>query len=166
MIGSIFSLKKSDLLHKTLSATASEESVEEVLKVQPDNRVEEGKLDERRALTCHVCGIGVGGNTERFADVEEQREHFKTDWHRYNVHRSVQQKPPVTRKQFEHLLEADDVSHTFAHSCHAMVSCMVRVQVSSISGSDSEEEEMSVQRVDNEDRGMVCFTFESENTDY
>ena len=113
MFGSIFSLKKSDLLDKTLSATASEESVEELLKVSSDSRVDEGKHDERRALTCHVCRVGVAAHAERFADVEEQREHFKTDWHRYNVHRSVQQKPSVTRTQFEQLLEADDVGYTF-----------------------------------------------------
>lgn len=43
------------------------------------------------ALSCQTCGNVV------FADVEEQRRHFRSDWHRFNV----AGKGGVTEEEFE-----------------------------------------------------------------
>jgi pre-60S factor REI1 len=46
-----------------------------------------------------------------FASAAEQRLHFKTDWHRYNVRRRVAKKPPVAEEQFDRIVEdEEDVS--------------------------------------------------------
>jgi len=77
---------------------------------------EMGKLSIEEGLTCRSCGV-------TFTSVEEQREHFKLDWHRCNVKRKVAKKAPLTETQFEKMME--------------------EAELSSISGSDSEEEEDS-----------------------
>lgn len=55
--------------------------------------------------TCIACGIGV--TAPAFANLQEQRQHFKTDWHRYNVKRRVERKSAVTEQEFERLLEEE-----------------------------------------------------------
>lgn len=45
-------------------------------------------------FTCLNCDA-------RFASAEIQREHYKTDWHRYNLKRRVAQLPPVTAEEFQ-----------------------------------------------------------------
>ncbi len=44
--------------------------------------------------TCSTCSVV-------FKDTELQREHYKTDWHRYNLKRKVAEMPPVTLEIFE-----------------------------------------------------------------
>lgn len=44
-------------------------------------------------FTCVTCHIG-------FNDHELQRDHYKTDWHRYNLKRKVADMPPVTFQDF------------------------------------------------------------------
>ncbi|XP_060081154.1 cytoplasmic 60S subunit biogenesis factor ZNF622-like [Ylistrum balloti] len=44
--------------------------------------------------TCITCRVG-------FAEVELQRSHYKTDWHRYNLKRKVAELPPVTADTFQ-----------------------------------------------------------------
>jgi hypothetical protein len=56
--------------------------------------------------TCAACGIGV--TLPMFTSLAEQREHFKTDWHRLNVKLRVQKKPQVTEEEFERLIAEDD----------------------------------------------------------
>ncbi|GAX75474.1 hypothetical protein CEUSTIGMA_g2917.t1 [Chlamydomonas eustigma] len=58
--------------------------------------------------TCIACGIGIalpGFNTST-----EQREHFKTDWHRYNVKRRLANQPPASEKEFDRMVEVQEVS--------------------------------------------------------
>lgn len=47
-------------------------------------------------ITCHVA----------FHDADLQRNHYKTDWHRYNLKRKVADMPPVTAENFQERLEA------------------------------------------------------------
>lgn len=61
--------------------------------------------------TCSVCGL-------TFANFEEQRAHFRTDWHKCNVKRHARHRPSLTLDEFENL--SDLGSH------------------SSLSGSDNE----------------------------
>ncbi len=56
--------------------------------------------------SCSTCGV-------QFADQTAQREHFKLDWHRFNLKESLAGRKAVTEDGFEAMLEAgeaDDVS--------------------------------------------------------
>ncbi|CUM67456.1 uncharacterized protein PRCAT00005152001 [Priceomyces carsonii] len=44
-------------------------------------------------FTCHTCGI-------KFAAADLQRQHMKTDWHRYNLKRKVAQLPSISSDVF------------------------------------------------------------------
>ena len=44
-------------------------------------------------FTCVTCHIG-------FKEHECQRDHYKTDWHRYNLKRKVADMPPVAFEDF------------------------------------------------------------------
>ncbi|KAK6166531.1 hypothetical protein SNE40_023195 [Patella caerulea] len=44
-------------------------------------------------FTCISCRVA-------FADADLQRQHYKTDWHRYNLKRKVAELPPVTAENF------------------------------------------------------------------
>lgn len=45
-------------------------------------------------FTCNTCGL-------MFGDASYQRDHMRTDWHRYNLKRRVAQLPPITQELFE-----------------------------------------------------------------
>ncbi|KAI9299129.1 hypothetical protein K502DRAFT_322388, partial [Neoconidiobolus thromboides FSU 785] len=62
-------------------------------------------------LSCTVC------NLNHFINIKDQREHFKLDWHRFNLNRKLKKLPPVDENKFEELIE----------------------DLSSISGSEDEE---------------------------
>jgi pre-60S factor REI1 len=49
-------------------------------------------------LTCTACRL-------EFDSYEAQKEHFRTDWHRYNLKRKVVELPPVTLEQFHLRME-------------------------------------------------------------
>jgi len=53
------------------------------------------------ALTCITCGI-------KFTDPELHREHFKSDWHRYNLKRKVALLPSITLQEFEDRKDAHE----------------------------------------------------------
>ncbi|CAJ0596933.1 unnamed protein product [Cylicocyclus nassatus] len=50
-------------------------------------------LDPTTGFTCVACHLV-------FKTPELQREHYRTDWHRYNLKRQVAELPPVTDEQF------------------------------------------------------------------
>lgn len=53
---------------------------------------------ESSGNACRTCNITL--------DEDSFREHFKTDWHRYNIKRKlVLQQPPVALAEFETMLE-------------------------------------------------------------
>lgn len=59
---------------------------------------EERLVNQENELTCNTCAI-------TFQDREEQRQHFSTDWHRYNIKRKVVlDVKPVTLLEFEAIL--------------------------------------------------------------
>lgn len=45
-------------------------------------------------FTCITCHVG-------FRDLEVQRQHYKSDWHRYNLKRKVAELPPITVEEFQ-----------------------------------------------------------------
>ncbi|VDO40637.1 unnamed protein product [Haemonchus placei] len=50
-------------------------------------------LDPSTGFTCVACHLV-------FKTAELQRDHYRTDWHRYNLKRQVSELPPVTAEQF------------------------------------------------------------------
>jgi hypothetical protein len=53
-----------------------------------------------------LCPAGVRGYAP-FSTVGDQREHFRSDWHRYNLKRTLAGQQAVTELQFASLLEQD-----------------------------------------------------------
>lgn len=47
-----------------------------------------------RTYTCVTCQVA-------FKDADIQRQHYKTDWHRYNLKRKVAELPPITAEDFQ-----------------------------------------------------------------
>ena len=58
--------------------------------------------------TCLTCGIG-SDNSTGFTSAQEQRAHFKTDWHKYNLKQKLARKLPVDLEEFERLVEKEEV---------------------------------------------------------
>lgn len=46
------------------------------------------------AFTCINCSV-------KFANADLQRQHYKSDWHRYNLKRRVSELPPITAEEFQ-----------------------------------------------------------------
>jgi hypothetical protein len=68
----------------------------ERLHIQQERLAEEGGAS---SLTCNTCGA------ISFESRDDQRSHFNTDWHRYNIKRKVVlDVKPVTFEEFEGLL--------------------------------------------------------------
>ncbi|KAL9098435.1 MAG: hypothetical protein Q9163_005904, partial [Psora crenata] len=55
------------------------------------------------STSCVVCGA-------RFASVQEQRQHVKSDWHNYNLKQKLKGAKPVSETEFEKLLDELDES--------------------------------------------------------
>lgn len=55
--------------------------------------VPHGSTPSTAAFTCNTCGI-------KFAGAELQRQHMKTDWHRYNLKRRVAELPSISSEMF------------------------------------------------------------------
>ncbi|KAI0077718.1 hypothetical protein K474DRAFT_1642714 [Panus rudis PR-1116 ss-1] len=61
---------------------------------------------ERNAASARACNICLGAT---FQDVDQQRAHFRSDWHRYNVKMRLKGSDPVSENQFAKLVdELDD----------------------------------------------------------
>ena len=101
------------------AAPAAEERLSaaslEALSLEAAEQLDAEQEAQPAGATCIACGVGAPG----FRSAEEQRAHFKTDWHRYNVKRRLEGQPHVSRDQFEGMADDD---------------------VGSISGSESEAE--------------------------
>lgn len=50
------------------------------------------------SLTCITCHA-------LFKDAEEQRSHYRSDWHRFNLNRKVQDLPPLTEPSYQERME-------------------------------------------------------------
>jgi hypothetical protein len=74
---------------------------------ESDNAVENGGSDgedyvnrpEGSALRCSLCGIA------RFESITEQRTHFSSDWHRYNIKRSLASKDSVKEQEWDTMVD-------------------------------------------------------------
>lgn len=73
----------------------------------------------KESFTCITCRVA-------FKDADLQRQHYKTDWHRYNLKRKVAELPPVTSEEFQRRVynqrNADEISKqdksVYCGACH------------------------------------------------
>ena len=66
-------------------------------KPPPPPIVPQEQAPSRRS--CNIC-LGTA-----FVDVDEQRSHFRSDWHRYNVKVRLKGGEPVTESTFAQLID-------------------------------------------------------------
>lgn len=53
----------------------------------------------KSGLTCALCQL-------TFGSVDEQKEHFRSDWHRHNIRRNVSGKPVLLEEEFDALSDS------------------------------------------------------------
>nr|XP_057937720.1 tRNA endonuclease ANKZF1 isoform X2 [Doryrhamphus excisus] len=80
-----------------------------------------------------------------FINREEQMEHYKLDWHRFNLRLKMSGLPPVTTEEFERKTGDGDLS--------------------SISGSESDSEDDEEEELDGDQRGTSCQAAGADNGD-
>ena len=68
-------------------------------------------------FTCITCTVG-------FQNADLQREHYKTDWHRYNLKRKVASLPPVTKADFDGRLAQLAVDQAKANKINSKDYCV------------------------------------------
>ena len=83
-------------------------SVEDVQEPRKEANSEPAQLPQG-ARSCNVCLGAV------FTDLEDQRSHFRSDWHRYNVKARLQKGKVVNEQEFAVLVECM-IPHTISHS--------------------------------------------------
>ncbi|XP_033843300.1 ankyrin repeat and zinc finger domain-containing protein 1 [Periophthalmus magnuspinnatus] len=103
-------------VNSILKQTVDHEPTQEENKSRDDDREGEGSLvrDVSDKMTCLACKCS-------FTNREDQMEHYKLDWHRFNLRQKMEGLSPVTVEEFERKTGAGDMS--------------------SISGSESDSEE-------------------------
>jgi hypothetical protein len=100
---------------------------------------EERLQDENGNLTCRTCDLTFNSSQR-----EEQRLHFNSDWHRYNIKRRlVLNAQPVSFEEFEGLL-AGKFGCSVIHAININDSIKTDL-TESISGSESESETSDVE---------------------
>jgi hypothetical protein len=73
------------------------------------------------------CVLHVGSSAPAFTSIEDQRTHFKSDWHRCNMRRKLLGRPILTEAEFAQALQDTG-------------------DLSSISGSDPDSEDEAAGR--------------------
>ena len=58
------------------------------------------------SMTCLACNVVFG-------DIDLGRNHYKTDWHRYNLKRKVAELTPVTFEKFQERLQLQEKQVSF-----------------------------------------------------
>ena len=74
-------------------------------KAVEENQTETTSMEKERhrqlipdAKSCSTCGV-------KFEDLAEQRQHFKMDWHRYNLRQRLDGESSISEDAFERLIE-------------------------------------------------------------
>ncbi len=83
---------------------------------EPDN-AEQQELSSQQTATTHgprACNVCLGAT---FLDVEEQRVHFRSDWHRYNVKIRLRGGKPTSEVDFAKLVDGTSI-HTESNTAH------------------------------------------------
>ena len=82
-------------------------------RAQPAGESASSDALDSAGLGCSLC------RSNRFESIQDQRHHFSSDWHRYNVKRRLASKPAVNEEEWEGMVEGGSrVSsrvHRFRH---------------------------------------------------
>lgn len=97
-LATVFSLSDYQLIQDE-DNDSIERLTSEISLLDVDDSVERGG---GKRVTCLACGISS------FESLVEQREHFKTDWHRFNVKMRVLNRSSVGEDEFNAMVERDD----------------------------------------------------------
>ena len=103
---------------------------------QPNN-TEQQDLSSQQTATTHgsrACNVCLGAT---FLDVEEQRVHFRSDWHRYNVKIRLRGGKPTSEVDFAKLVDSTSIG-TLSYAAH--LSALSGLE-DSISGSASDSDD-------------------------
>ena len=57
-------------------------------------------------LTCISCRVA-------FNDADLQRDHYKSEWHRYNLKRKIAELPPITLENFDNRITEQKINVSF-----------------------------------------------------
>lgn len=94
-------IPESHPLHPSKRATAAAATTEaaDTVQVAPGTLSQAQSNSAPGQFTCQLTGAS-------FADLSSLREHYRTDWYKYNVKLKLQGKPtPVSEEQFNALVE-------------------------------------------------------------
>nr|XP_058156069.1 tRNA endonuclease ANKZF1 isoform X2 [Dasypus novemcinctus] len=69
----------------------------------PERKLLQGPPDISEKLFCSTC-------EQTFQNHQEQREHYKLDWHRFNLKQRLKDKPPLSALDFEKQSSGGDLS--------------------------------------------------------
>lgn len=73
---------------------------------EPKPPVPEEQLGKSGSKSCNVC-LGAS-----FKDIEEQRAHFRSDWHRYNVKIKLNGGTPLSEADFGESIDGRRLNFT------------------------------------------------------
>ena len=90
-----------DLTSKLKPAFEDEEQINEDFVAQPIEDL--SKLAISSNKSCSTCSV-------TFDSTDEQRAHFKLDWHRFNIANKLKGKEAITEEKFEEQLETLSLS--------------------------------------------------------
>ncbi|KAI2527074.1 ANKZF1 isoform 23, partial [Pan troglodytes] len=69
----------------------------------PERKLLQGPMDISEKLFCSTCD-------QTFQNHQEQREHYKLDWHRFNLKQRLKDKPLLSALDFEKQSSTGDLS--------------------------------------------------------
>ncbi|KAI0272460.1 hypothetical protein BC834DRAFT_999646 [Gloeopeniophorella convolvens] len=126
------------LLQNIALRSSATQQVAEVIGTPEEQGVSSQAPSAHGSRACNIC-LGV-----TFLDVEEQRAHFRSDWHRYNVKIRLNGGKPVSETDFAKLVDsledsisgsASESDNTNSDDSDAVGNLMRRVKISSRSAS-------------------------------
>lgn len=80
----------------------------------PEPAPEPARTTQTSAATGRSCGVCQGAT---FVDLDDQRAHFRSDWHRYNVKARLANGKTVTEQEFATLVDGAHVVTSDAMPC-------------------------------------------------
>lgn len=69
-----------------------------------DSSLDAQETDSPKAKSCTLCGL-------TFTTLQEQRDHFKSDFHHYNLKQKMHGLVPVDEKEFDRRIEGVSIYH-------------------------------------------------------
>jgi hypothetical protein len=91
------------LARKTIDPFQEVEEEEKPKEAKGDPQADKQPSALTKGTSCSLCGLSFGGSTE-------QRQHVKSDLHRYNLKRKIKGQPPVSETDFDKMIGELDES--------------------------------------------------------